>query len=90
MDVLFPFGFGLSYTTFEYDNLSISSKEFRDVDGITVSLNITNSGKIAGKEIAQVYVRDIKSKLIRPEKELKGFIKVELAPGQKKNHDAPA
>ena len=82
MPVLFPFGHGLSYTTFEYSNPKLSAAKFRDVDGLSVSVDVTNSGAGAGKEIVQVYVRDQKSKLMRPLKELKGFAKVALQPGE--------
>ena len=82
MPVLFPFGHGLSYTTFEYSNASASAENFKDVDGVTVTVDVTNTGKLAGKEIVQLYVHDQKSGLIRPEKELKGFAKVELQPGE--------
>jgi beta-glucosidase len=78
----FPFGYGLSYTTFEYQNPMVSSISFRDVDGLTVSVDVTNTGMVAGKEIVQVYVQDHESRLIRPTKELKGFTKVELQPGE--------
>jgi beta-glucosidase len=81
---LFPFGYGLSYTTFGYQNPRVSSNSFRDVDGLTVSVDVTNTGKMAGKEVVQVYVHDHKSKLVRPPKELKGFTKVELQPGETK------
>jgi beta-glucosidase len=81
---LFPFGYGMSYTAFEYKNPRVSSQTFRDVDGLTVSVDITNTGKMTGKEIVQVYVHDHKSKLVRPPKELKGFAKVELQPGETK------
>ena len=84
MPVLFPFGFGLSYTTFAYSNAKVSAKTFKDVDGVKVTVDITNTGKVAGKEIVQVYVHDQKSLLVRPEKELKGFAKVELKPGETK------
>ncbi len=84
MPVLFPFGYGLSYTTFEYSNARVSAKNFKDVDGVTVMVDITNTGDLAGKEIVQVYVHDRKSGLMRPEKELKGFAKVELQPGETK------
>jgi beta-glucosidase len=84
LPVLFPFGHGLSYTTFEYSNAKVSSNNFKDVDGLTVTVNITNTGKLAGKEIVQVYVHDHKSDLIRPQKELKGFAKVELQPAETK------
>jgi beta-glucosidase len=84
MPVLFPFGYGLSYTTFAYGILKTSLKTFKDVDGVTVTVDITNTGDVAGKEIVQVYVHDQKSGLVRPLKELKGFSKVELAPGETK------
>ena len=84
MPVLFPFGHGLSYTTFAYSNARVSAEQFKDVDGLTVMLDVTNTGKFAGKEIVQVYVHDQKSGLVRPDKELKGFAKVELQPGETK------
>jgi beta-glucosidase len=80
--VLFPFGYGLSYTTFAYRNLAVSASTFKDVDGLTVSVDVTNTGAVAGKEIVQVYIHDQKSTLERPVKELKGFAKVELQPGE--------
>jgi beta-glucosidase len=82
MPVLFPFGYGLSYTTFSYSNARVSAKNFKDVDGVTVTVDVTNKGKFPGKEIVQVYVHDQKSGLVRPQKELKGFAKVELQPGE--------
>jgi len=82
--VLFPFGYGLSYTTFEYSNAKVSATQFKDVDGVTVSVDITNTGNVAGKETVQVYVHDKVAGLARPEKELKGFAKVELQPGETK------
>jgi beta-glucosidase len=85
MPVLFPFGYGLSYTTFKYSNARVSAKNFKDVDGLTVTVDVTNTGKVAGKEIVQVYVHDQKSGLVRPQKELKGFAKVELQPGETKS-----
>ena len=80
----FPFGYGMSYTTFDYQNLKLSSQSFRDVDGLTVSVDVTNTGKLPGKEVVQMYVHDQKSKLVRPPKELKGFVKLELQPGETK------
>lgn len=77
---LFPFGFGLSYTTFEYSGLEIA----QDGDEFVVSYNVKNTGKIAGAEVSQVYVKDNESSLIRPEKELKGFDKTYLKPGETK------
>ncbi|UCG26376.1 MAG: glycoside hydrolase family 3 C-terminal domain-containing protein [Chloroflexota bacterium] len=84
MQVLFPFGYGLSYTDFAYGNPTVSATAFRDVDGLTVTVDVTNTGDVAGKEIVQLYVRDHKSGLVRPDKELKGFSKVELQPGETK------
>ena len=81
---LFPFGYGMSYTTFDYGNPKVSSQTFQDVDGLTVSVEVTNTGKMTGKEVIQVYVHDHKSRLVRPVKELKGFAKVELQPGETK------
>jgi beta-glucosidase len=74
----FPFGFGLSYTTFKYGALRIEKRN----GGVAVSFDITNTGKRRGAEIAQIYVRDIKSSVPRPPKELKGFERVELDPGE--------
>jgi len=82
--VQFPFGYGLSYTTFEFSNPKVSAKQFKDVDGLTISVDVKNTGKLAGKEVVQVYVHDHKSKLVRPLKELKGFAKVDLKPGETK------
>jgi beta-glucosidase len=85
LPVLFPFGHGLSYTTFAYSNAKVSAETFRDVDGLTVTVDVTNTGQMAGKEIVQVYVHDRASGLVRPEKELKGFAKVALQPGETKS-----
>lgn len=82
LEVLFPFGHGLSYTTFAYSNLRLSAVEFKDVDGLRVSLDVTNTGSVAGKEVVQVYVHDHRCTLERPEKELKGFARVALQPGE--------
>ena len=89
MPVEFPFGFGLSYTTFGYENVRVSATPFKDVDGLTVSVDVTNTGNRAGKEIVQVYVHDQQSTLVRPPKELKGFAKVELQPGETKTVSIP-
>ncbi|MBE3037708.1 MAG: glycoside hydrolase family 3 C-terminal domain-containing protein, partial [Chloroflexi bacterium] len=82
--VQFSFGYGMSYTSFTYKNPNVSAASFKDVDGLTVSVDVTNTGKVAGKEVVQVYVHDHKSGLVRPPKELKGFAKVELQPGETK------
>ena len=79
---LFPFGFGLSYTTFDYDALRLSAREISPDDTLEVSIDVTNTGQRAGKEVVQVYVRDITSRLHRPHKELKAFAKVHLEPGE--------
>ncbi|RBP25239.1 MULTISPECIES: glycoside hydrolase family 3 C-terminal domain-containing protein [Bacillus] len=84
IEPLFPFGFGLSYTNFEYSNLSINKKEITDTDTVSISVNVKNTGSIAGKEIVQLYIKDVESSMTRPEKELKGFEKVELQPGEEK------
>src|SRR6266704_86464 len=81
---LFPFGFGLSYTTFAYSSLSLDAQEIGPDDTVQVSVDITNTGQRAGKEIVQVYVRDSQASLQRPEKELKAFAKVQLEPGERK------
>ena len=82
--VAFPFGFGLSYTTFAYSNPRLSAATFSDAEGVIVSADVTNTGPVAGKEIVQVYVHDRKSGLVRPPKELKGFAKIALEPGETK------
>lgn len=84
MPVMFPFGFGLSYTTFDYSNLKVDKKELSDQETLTVSVDVTNTGKMAGKEIVELYVADKESTVIRPLKELKGFEKVLLQPGETK------
>ncbi|WP_138750782.1 glycoside hydrolase family 3 C-terminal domain-containing protein [Paenibacillus sinopodophylli] len=81
---LFPFGFGLSYTSFEYADLTVSNKTLKDTDSVEVTLRVMNTGDVAGKEIVQLYVQDVTSSVIRPDKELKGFVKVELLPGEAK------
>ena len=85
MEVRFPFGFGLSYTNYEYSNLKVSADHIKDTDVLEVSVDVTNTGGMAGKEVVQLYISDVESTVIRPVKELKGFEKVELAPGETKN-----
>jgi beta-glucosidase len=84
IEPLFPFGHGLSYTSFEYTGLSVDKKELNDNETVTVTVNIKNTGAAAGKEIIQLYVKDVESSVIRPCKELKGFEKVKLQPGEEK------
>lgn len=85
MEVAYPFGYGLSYTTFAYSNLEISNENPTEKDTVTVSVDVTNTGDIAGKEIVQLYVKDCTNSTIRPEKELKNFEKIALEPGRNKN-----
>jgi beta-glucosidase len=85
IEPLFPFGFGLSYTTFHYSNLVVSKDQIRDDEQVTVTVDVKNTGARMGKEIVQLYVRDIESKAIRPVKELKGFAKIELQPEEVKS-----
>jgi beta-glucosidase len=80
----FPFGFGLSYTEFEYSNLELSRGKITDQDILKVRFKIKNTGKRAGSEIAQIYVKPHQSRLKRPIKELKGFRKIHLNPGESK------
>jgi beta-glucosidase len=81
---LFPFGFGLSYTTFDYSNLKISPAQIGPAGQATVSVTVTNSGKRAGDEIVQVYIRDLVSSVTRPVMELKDFKRISLSPGEGK------
>ena len=81
---LYPFGFGLSYTSFSYDKLRLSTEQLRNGESLTVSVDVTNIGDCTGKEVIQIYVSDCESHLFRPRKELKGFAKVCLAPGETK------
>jgi beta-glucosidase len=84
IEPLFPFGFGLSYTTFEYQDLKVSLTEFSDREELSVSLTVKNSGAVKGKEIVQLYITDKESTLQRPEREMKKFAKVALDPGEEK------
>ena len=83
-EVLFPFGHGLSYTTFEYSDLQLSSGEWRERERLKVTLTVTNTGKRAGKEIVELYISDQSGEAVRPGHELKGFEKVALQPGESK------
>ncbi len=84
IEPLFPFGYGLSYTTFMYDNLKLSAETFTAETGLNASFDVRNTGQRAGKEIVQLYVHDVSAALVRPEKELKAFVKIDLAPGERK------
>ncbi|MDQ3015326.1 MAG: beta-glucosidase BglX [Bacteroidota bacterium] len=82
---LYPFGFGLSYTTFSYEPVMVSAEQFKMGETLTCSVKVTNTGSRAGEEIVQLYVRDLVGSVTRPVKELKGFEKIKLAPGESKN-----
>ncbi len=81
---LYPFGFGLSYTHFEYGEIQLSSKQLKGNQKLTVTIPVKNIGKFAGKEVVQLYIRDEVGSITRPVKELKGFEKIELAAGATK------
>ena len=81
---LYPFGFGLSYTTFEYGDAKLSSEELQDGDSITLSIPVSNTGDVKGKEVVQLYLHDLVATVARPVRELKGFQMVELEPGETK------
>jgi beta-glucosidase len=81
---LFPFGHGLSYTTFAYGDLRLSTKSILSGQSLDAKVDVTNTGEVTGKDVVQLYVRAIKSKVARPEKVLKAFAKVELEPKQTK------
>jgi len=96
MDVLYPFGFGLSYTTFDYSDLELTvlngmdtlkpdnKLHIKDTEQLQVSLKVKNTGIVSGKDIVQLYIQDKEASVSRPIKELKGFVKVSLAPGEEK------
>ena len=80
----FPFGFGLSYTTFAYDNLKIEKKTLKNTEKLNVSATITNTGNTTGIETVQLYVHDITGSIVRPIRELKDFVQIELKPKESK------
>ena len=81
---LYPFGYGLSYTTFEYKNLVINQTSVKQGEIAKVSIDVTNTGNVAGDEIVQLYIRDLLASVTRPVKELKGFERISLSPGETK------
>ncbi len=83
-DVRFPFGYGLSYTTFEYSDIKLSAESIKDTEEVTVSFKVKNTGNVDGAEVAQIYVKDNESTIFRPKQELKGFKKVFLKAGEEK------
>ena len=84
MDVQYPFGYGLSYTTFGYSDLATDKSGLTDADTLSVSVDVKNTGDRSGKEVVQLYVAPVNSEVPRPLRELKGFEKVSLEPGEKK------
>ena len=81
-EVLYPFGHGLSYTQFRYDNLILEKEEITTGESLMVSVDVTNSGAVNGEEVVQLYIRDVESDQVRPLKELKGFERVSVKAGQ--------
>jgi beta-glucosidase len=81
---LYPFGFGLSYTTFRYSNIKTSSPKLAADGTVTINVDVTNSGDRAGDEVVQLYVKHLQSKVSRPGKELEGFQRVSLNPNETK------
>ncbi|MCL6630944.1 MAG: glycoside hydrolase family 3 C-terminal domain-containing protein, partial [Armatimonadetes bacterium] len=83
-DPLYPFGFGLSYTTFDYSNLRLSASEIAIGESVVVEVDVKNTGTIPGDEVVQLYIRDDIASVTRPNKELKGFERVHILPGETK------
>jgi beta-glucosidase len=83
-DPVYPFGFGLSYTTFEYGEIRLSKALLKGNETLTVTVELTNTGKLAGEEVVQLYIGDPVASISRPVKELKSFRKIMLQPGEKK------
>ena len=83
-DPVYPFGYGLSYTTFEYGDIKLSKLQLKGDETLTASVILTNTGKLAGEEIVQLYIQDPVASISRPVKELKNFRKVMIQPGEKK------
>jgi beta-glucosidase len=88
-DPLYPFGFGLSYTSFVYSNLKISSENIGKDGSISVNVEVENTGKRDGDEVVQLYVRHINSQVSRPAQELKGFQRINLKAGERKTVSIP-
>jgi len=83
-EALYPFGYGLSYTSFSYGDIKLSKTSFKKGEEITASVEVKNTGSVEGKEVVQLYIRDLVGSMTRPVKELKGFEKISLKPGESK------
>ena len=83
-DPLYPFGFGLSYTTYQYSNLNLSSNTITKTDNLNVKVSVSNTGKMDGEEVVQLYIRDVTASIVRPVKELKAFQRILLKAGETK------
>jgi beta-glucosidase len=83
-DPVYPFGYGLSYTSFGYSDITLSSNNLKGNQSLKASVTVTNNGKYEGKEVVQLYIRDVVGSVTRPVKELKGFQKISLKPGESK------
>ncbi|MEG1586615.1 MAG: fibronectin type III-like domain-contianing protein, partial [Bacteroidales bacterium] len=81
---LYPFGYGLSYTTFKIDGMTLDKKELKRGETLIISANVTNTGAYDGEEVVQLYIRDVAASVTRPVKELKGFTKIFLKKGETK------
>ena len=81
-EVLYPFGYGLSFTTFSYNNLLLEKNEIAEGESITVSVDVSNTGERDGEEVVQLYIHDTESEVIRPLKDLRGFLRVPVKAGQ--------
>ena len=84
-DPVYPFGYGLSYTNFSYSDVKLSNTSLKGAQSLTASVNVTNTGSKDGKEIVELYIRDMVGSITRPVKELKGFQKIDLKAGESKN-----
>src|SRR5690606_30860100 len=81
---LFPFGYGLSYTTFEYSDVTLSKNTISENESLKASVTVTNTGNFDGEEVVQLYIRDVVRSVTPPVKELKGFQKIQLKKGESK------
>ena len=81
-DPLYPFGYGLSYTSFNYSDIVLSNSKAKGNQSVTASVTLTNTGAYEGKEVVQLYIRDVIGSITRPVSELKGFQKISLKPGE--------